>query len=186
MGEPGGTMNSIYRSILARWLLTGAALPGFAIVGATWTRAEIVVVQGTDGAMGPDGVNPGDSGSPGGDGEPVTASAGSTFSLNKATATAGNGGAGGNADYNGSGDSGNGGGGGKAIAAAATTVVVGPAEADGDFFGAMVVQVEFREAAETGVLEATPPQRARRRVPAVVPSRATRLRGPAREATHAA
>jgi hypothetical protein len=56
------TMNSVHRSILARLLMTGAALA--AVVMASAVRAETVVVQGDDGAAGADG-------------ESVTASAGS-------------------------------------------------------------------------------------------------------------
>src|SRR5580693_4077689 len=112
-------MNSIYRSILARSLMTGVASLTFTAMGPAGVRAEIVIVQGDDGAAGADGVDPGDNGVPGGDGESVTANAGSaqpvTAPLNKATATGGNGGAGGN----GAGD-GNGGIGGEGGAAQAT------------------------------------------------------------------
>ena len=80
------------RSILARSLMTGAASLAFMMMGPAGVRADIVTVQGDDGAAGADGVNPGDSGLPGGDGESVSANAGSaqpiTAPLNKATATA--------------------------------------------------------------------------------------------------
>ena len=93
-------MKSIHRSILTRALMTGVASLAFVMVSAGGVRAEIVTVQGDDGAAGADGVNPGDPGMPGGDGESVSASAGSTqpitAPLNKATATGGNGGQGGN------------------------------------------------------------------------------------------
>ena len=89
-------MKSIHRSILTRALMTGVASLAFMMVGAGGVRAEIVTVQGDDGAAGADGVNPGDNGMPGGDGELVSANAGSaqpiTAPLNKATATGGNGG----------------------------------------------------------------------------------------------
>ena len=93
-------MKSIHRSILTRALMTSVASLAFMMMGAAGVRAEIVTVQGDDGAAGADGVNPGDNGMPGGDGESVSASAGSaqpiSAPLNKATATGGNGGAGGN------------------------------------------------------------------------------------------
>ena len=80
--------------------MTGVASLAFVMVGAGGVRAEIVTVQGDDGAAGADGVNPGDNGMPGGDGESVSANAGGaqpiTAPLNKATATGGNGGQGGN------------------------------------------------------------------------------------------
>ncbi len=41
------------------------------MVSAGGVRAEIVTVQGDNGAAGEDGVNPGDPGLPGGDGESV-------------------------------------------------------------------------------------------------------------------
>ena len=85
-------MNSIYRSILARSLMTGVALLAVMTMGPAGVRAETVIVQGDDGPAGPDGVNPGDDGMPGGDGEPVAAKAGSahpiTAPLNTAAATA--------------------------------------------------------------------------------------------------
>ena len=93
-------MKSIHRSILTRALMTGVASLAFVMVSAGGVRAEIVTVQGDDGAAGANGVNPGDNGMPGGDGESVSANAGSaqpiTAPLNKATATGGNGGQGGN------------------------------------------------------------------------------------------
>src|SRR3984957_10648344 len=117
--ERGGiaAMKSIHRSMLTRALMTGVASLAFMMISAGGLRAEIVTVQGDDGAAGADGVNPGDNGIPGGDGETVSASAGSTqpitAPLNKATATGGNGGVGGNGADNGfSGSGGNGGNGG--------------------------------------------------------------------------
>ena len=62
-------MKSIYRSILARSVITGAASLAFMMMGAAGVRAEIVIVEGADGAAGADGVNPGDPGLSGGDGE---------------------------------------------------------------------------------------------------------------------
>ena len=133
-------MNSISRSILARSLMTGAASLAFVAMAPAWVRAETVIVQGTDGAPGADGVNPGDDGMPGGDGEPAAANAGSvhpiTFPLNHATATGGNGGVGGNsAGVGNGGKGGNGGNGGAATATAATTIISGSAEADANSFG---------------------------------------------------
>ena len=64
-------MNSIYRSILAGSLITGAALSSFVLGGATETRAQTAI--GGNGGPGEDGVNTGDRGLPGGDGESVTA-----------------------------------------------------------------------------------------------------------------
>jgi hypothetical protein len=85
-------MNSISRSIFARSLMTGAASLAVMTMGAAGVRAEIVIVQGDDGAAG-------DPGEPGGNGEPVAANAGSTHPntapLNTATASGGNGGQGG-------------------------------------------------------------------------------------------
>jgi hypothetical protein len=130
-GFKGGSaaMNSIYRSILARSLMTGVASLAFMMMGATGVRAEIVTVQGDNGANGMDGVPPDGAGQPGGDGETVNASAGSpnpyTAPLNQATATGGNGGAGGNGA-----DGGNGGNGGGANTTAATAIISGSAEAD--------------------------------------------------------
>ena len=46
------------RSILARSLMTGAASLAFMMMGAAGVRADIVIVQGDDGAAGADGVNP--------------------------------------------------------------------------------------------------------------------------------
>ena len=43
-------MNSIYRSILARSLMTGVASLAFTMMGPAGVRAEIVIVQGDDGA----------------------------------------------------------------------------------------------------------------------------------------
>jgi hypothetical protein len=106
-------MNSIYRSILARSLMTGVASLAFTIMGAGVVRADIVIVQGDDGVAG-------DPGQPGGDGESVAADAGSphpiTALLNEAAATGGHGGNDGN--------------GGAAGATAATAVISGSAEAD--------------------------------------------------------
>ena len=130
-------MKSIHRSILTRALMTGVASLAFMMVSAGGVRAEIVTVQGDDGAAGADGVNPGDNGMPGGDGESVSANAGSaqpiTAPLNKATATGGNGGQGGNGAIGGNG--GNGGNGGASNATASTAIVSGPAEADANSFG---------------------------------------------------
>ena len=64
-------MNSIYRSILAGSLITGAALSSFVRGGATETRAQTAI--GGNGGPGEDGVNTGDRGLPGGNGESVTA-----------------------------------------------------------------------------------------------------------------
>jgi hypothetical protein len=127
-------MKSIHRSILTRALMTGVASLAFVMVGAGGVRAEIVTVQGDDGAAGADGVNPGDPGLPGGDGESVSANAGSaqpiTAPLNKATATGGNGGQGGNGLAGGNGNGGGGGNGGASNATGLTAIVSGPAEAD--------------------------------------------------------
>ena len=65
------------RSILARSLMAVAASLAFMMMGAAGVRADIVIVQGDNGAAGADGVNPGDPGLPGGDGESVSADAGS-------------------------------------------------------------------------------------------------------------
>jgi hypothetical protein len=133
----GADMKAIHRSILAQALMTSAASLALMMMGAAGVRAEIVTVQGDDGAAGADGVNPGDNGMPGGDGESVAANAGSTQPItapvNKATATGGNGGRGGNGVGNG--DGANGGVGGAAIATAATTINCGSAEADANSFG---------------------------------------------------
>jgi hypothetical protein len=59
-------MNSISRSILARSLMTGAASLAVMTMGAAGVRAETVIVQGTDGGPGGNGVNPGDPGMTGG------------------------------------------------------------------------------------------------------------------------
>jgi hypothetical protein len=130
-------MKSIHRSNLKRALMAGAASLAFALMGAAGVRADIVSVQGDDGASGEDGVNPGDPGLPGDDGEPVIAAAGSTIPitapLNKATATGGNGGAGGNGNAYGNG--GYGGTGGASDSSASTTAISGPAEADSIAFG---------------------------------------------------
>jgi hypothetical protein len=69
-------MNSIYRSILVRSLMTGAASLAFVTLAPSGVRADTVIVQGDDGVAGPEGIDPGDDGMPGGDGEPVTADAG--------------------------------------------------------------------------------------------------------------
>jgi hypothetical protein len=99
-------MKSIHRSILTRALMTGVASLAVMMASAAGARAEIVTVQGDDGAAGADG----DNGMPGGDGESVSANAGSaqpiTAPLNKATATGGNGGQGGNGDGGGGGGKG--------------------------------------------------------------------------------
>src|ERR1700678_2028699 len=109
----GADMQAIHRSILAQALMASAASLVLMTLSAAGVCAEIVTVQGDDGAAGADGVNPGDNGMPGGDGESVAAIAGSaqpiTFPLNQATATGGNGGTGG--DGVGFGDSSGGGGG---------------------------------------------------------------------------
>ena len=101
---------SMDRSILARSLMTGVASLAIMMMSAAGVRADIVIVQGDDGAAGADGVNPGDPGLPGGDGELVSANAGSaqpiTAPLNKATATGGNGGQGGNGATGGNGGNG--------------------------------------------------------------------------------
>jgi hypothetical protein len=55
-------MNSIHRSILARALMTVAALAAVMTASAGGVRSETVIVQGDDGAGGADGVNPGDNG----------------------------------------------------------------------------------------------------------------------------
>src|ERR1700733_7208220 len=107
MRRGGAAMNSIYRSILARSLMTGVASLAFTMMGTAGVRAETVIVQGDDGAAG-------DPGQPGGNGEPVAADAGSvhpiTAPLNRATATGGNGGQGGNANGSNGGNGGSGGG----------------------------------------------------------------------------
>jgi len=116
--------------------MASAASLAFMMIGAPGVRAEIVTVQGADGAAGADGANPGDSGLPGGDGESVAANAGSaqpvTAPQNQGTATGGNGGAGGSGVGAGGGDGGNGG---AATASAATTIISGSAEADANSFG---------------------------------------------------
>jgi hypothetical protein len=66
------------RSILARSLMTGAASLALMMASAAGARADIVTVQGDDGAAGADGVFSGDPGLPGGDGESVAADAGSS------------------------------------------------------------------------------------------------------------
>jgi hypothetical protein len=127
-------MQSIHRSILLRLLMAGAASLAFMMVGSGGVRAELVTVQGDDGAADADGVNPVDPGLPGGNGESVAANAGSTqpmtAPLNKAMATGGNGGAGGNGLAGGNGNGGDGGNGGTSNATASTTIVSGSAEAD--------------------------------------------------------
>jgi plasmid stability protein len=121
----GADMKAIHRSILAQALMTSAASLALMMMGAAGVRAEIVTVQGDDGAAGADGVNPGDNGMPGGNGESVAANAGSaqpiTAPLNKATATGGSGGQGGN--------------GGASNATASTAIVSGPAESDAYSYG---------------------------------------------------
>jgi hypothetical protein len=49
-------MKSIHRSNLARALMTGAASLAVMMASAADARAEIVAVQGDDGAAGADGV----------------------------------------------------------------------------------------------------------------------------------
>ena len=61
-------MRSIHRS---RSLMTGAPLLAVMTASAGGVRADTVIVQGSDGVAGADGVNPGDLGLPGGDGELV-------------------------------------------------------------------------------------------------------------------
>jgi hypothetical protein len=73
----GAAMKSIHCSILMRALMTGVASLAFVMVSAGGLRAEIVTVQGDDGAAGADGVFSGDNGMPGGDGESVSGNAGS-------------------------------------------------------------------------------------------------------------
>lgn len=118
---------TIDRSIFAWSLMTGVASLAFMMMGVAGVRAEVVIVQGDNGAAG-------DPGQSGGDGELVEANAGSvhpiTSPLNKATATGGNGGVGGDG-ANGS----NGGNGGAATATAATSIASGSAEADAAAFG---------------------------------------------------
>jgi hypothetical protein len=133
-------MRSIHRSILKRLLMTGAASLAVMIASAAGARAEIVTVQGDDGATGANAVNSGEDGMPGGDGESVAAYAGSphriTSSQNQDTATGGSGGAGGNGDFGvGSGSGGFGGNGGAADATASTTIAFGSAKANGGSFG---------------------------------------------------
>ena len=70
-------MKPIYCSILTRALMMGVASLAVMMATAAGARADIVTVQGDDGAAGADGVNPGDPGMPGGDGESVAANAGS-------------------------------------------------------------------------------------------------------------
>ena len=122
--DGGAAMNSVYRSILARSLMTGVASLAVMAMGPAGVRAEIVIVQGDDGAAG-------DPGEPGGNGEPVAADAGSTHPitapLNTATASGGSGGQGGNG--------GNGGNGGAASATAATAVISGSAAAGANSSG---------------------------------------------------
>jgi hypothetical protein len=71
----GVAMKSIHRSILTRLLMTGVASLAFVMASAGGVRAEIVTVQGDDGAAGADGVFSDDPGLPGGEGESVTANA---------------------------------------------------------------------------------------------------------------
>src|ERR1700733_3377248 len=103
-------MKSIHRSILTRALMTGVASLAFVMVSAGGVRAEIVTVQGDDGAVGANGANPGDNGLRGGEGESVSADAGSalpiTAPLNTSTATGGRGGQGGNGASGGDGGTG--------------------------------------------------------------------------------
>ena len=70
-------MKSIHCSNLTRALLTGVASLAFVMGSAGGLRAEIVTVQGANGANGADGVNPGDDGMPGADGKSAIATAGS-------------------------------------------------------------------------------------------------------------
>jgi hypothetical protein len=187
-------MNSIHRSVLARSLMTGVASLAFMMMGAAGVRAEIVNVQGDDGAAGADGVNPGDNGVPGGDGESVTANAGSaqpiTAPLNKATATGGNGGRGGNgAEIGDNASGGNGGHGGAATATAATTIISGSAEADANSHagnggaGGGAAPRRSMEMTATEAMAVARPRRAPQRTHTAVPSPATRPRKVAREVT---
>jgi len=65
-------------AFLIRLLQTTGLSLALMAASAAWVRAEIVTVQGSDGAAGANGVEPpGDpNGQPGGDGESVTANAG--------------------------------------------------------------------------------------------------------------
>ena len=49
-------MNFIYRSILARSLMTGVASLAFVVMAPVGVRGETVTVQGDNGANGMDGV----------------------------------------------------------------------------------------------------------------------------------
>jgi hypothetical protein len=51
-------MNSFYRSVLAGSLLGGVSLSGFAMLSVDRVHAEVVVVEGDDGAAGANGINP--------------------------------------------------------------------------------------------------------------------------------
>ena len=123
-------MKSIRRSMLARALMTGVASLAFVTVRPGGVRAEIVTVQGEDGANAIDG----DPDILATSGESVTATAGSTQPVtaprNSAFATGGNGGNGGNDLGNGTGQPG-----GAATATGATTVISGSAEADATAIG---------------------------------------------------
>jgi PEP-CTERM motif len=126
---------AIDRSFLTRLFQTTALSLALMTATTAGVRAEIVTVQGDDGANGADGLNPGDSGQSGGDGEPATANAGSvTFPQNSATAIGGNGGSGGSANMFGS-NGGNGGNGGAATATATTTITSGSGGADASASG---------------------------------------------------
>ena len=124
----GAAMKSTHRSVLTSALMTGVASLAFLTVGAAGVRAEIVTVQGDNGAAGEDGVNPGDPGLPGDDGESVAGNAGSTqpftAPLNKSSVTGGNGGQGGNGAVIVFGFNSNGGNGGNAGAATATASTI--------------------------------------------------------------
>jgi hypothetical protein len=139
--ERGAAMKSSHRSILTRALMTGVASLAFVMVSAGGVRADIVTVQGANGAAGSDASNTGNDAQSGGDGESVSANAGSTQPItapqNQAIAGGGGGGQGGNGVY---GDTaresgGAGGNGGAANAAAFTTIVSGAAGVEASSYG---------------------------------------------------
>ncbi len=113
------------RSIVTRALMTGVASLAFVVTSVMEVRAEIVTVQGANGADAIDG----DPDVPSTGGKSATATAGSTQPVtdasNSAFATGGNGGNGGSDLFNNPGSPG-----GAATATAATTVTFGSAEAD--------------------------------------------------------
>jgi hypothetical protein len=74
----GAAMKSIHCSILTRLLMTGVSSLAFVMVSAGGVRADIVTVQGANGAAGSDASNTGNDAQSGGDGESVSANAGST------------------------------------------------------------------------------------------------------------